>query len=89
MLDKPGWNWHFEFFLLEYNHAPRLEGEYFIAPLKVFIGPQVNTTYCSLLHVVANFMIFMGFNVGPESELAVLVISNILDHDYISWIIHI
>ena len=26
---------------------------------------------------------------GPEYELAVLVISNILDHDYITWIVHI
>ena len=53
----------------------RLYRRYFISPLKVCSGTQENTTKCSLLHVVGNLKIFIIFNIGPESELAVLVIT--------------
>ena len=57
-------------------------------PPKFCSGTQANTTDCLFLHVVGNLTIFMGFNIGPKYELAVLVISKILAHDYILWRIH-
>ena len=49
-----------------------------MAPLKFFSGPQANTTDCLLLHIVGNLKIFMGFNIGPKYELAVIFVGKIL-----------
>ena len=66
VLDEPGCHWDLSYFLLACNHTLRIEGTYFISPLKVFRGPQENTADCSFLYVVGNITIFMGFNIGPE-----------------------
>ena len=60
-----------------------------MAPLKVCSGTQANTTDYPFLRVVGNSMILVGFNIGPKSELLVLVVIKILVHDYILWGINI
>ena len=48
--------------------------------MKVCSGPQENTTDCSFLHVVGILTIFVVLNVGPESEIDVIVIIKILNN---------